>query len=295
MCRSAWVLAMTMVALTLLPLETMAGGKINLRPTVLPVRTGQTYVPALRLFRTPLAGRVPSITVHKVAVFPFADYTHQQSFIHPLEWGANRTIVESLTDRFLGHGIAVVLQEDVEARLVADGLLRPPGGDSVGGPSPMDQFRQRATIANTPEFELVGGLHDDVMRQEIMSMVRASDYFQAGATMPAPGEPFLQGITGGILQEKIIDIGRLLDVDLIIRGRILEYGMKSAPPNTAVVQLRVYAQDARTGELFWSNRAEMEVRDESASRWSPGDLKGLFDYATREIVQTLMADFFGEQ
>jgi hypothetical protein len=133
------------------------------------------------------------------------------------------------------------------------------------------------------------------MRHEIMAVVRASDYFQAGATMPAAGEPFLQGITSGILQEKIIDIGRLLDVDLIIRGRILEYGMKFAHRGTAVVQLRVYAQDARTGELFWSNRAEIEVRDESASRWSPPDLKALFNSATREIVQVLMADFFGER
>lgn len=269
--------------------------KISLQHTVVPVHTGQTYVPSLRLFRTPLAGRVPSITVHKVAVFPFADYTHQQSFIRPLEWGANRTIIESLTDRFLGHGIAVVLQEDVEGRLVADGLLRPPGGSAADGPTPMAQFHQRAMIANTPEFELVAGLHDDVMRHEIMSVVRASDYLQAGAMMPAAGEPFQQGITSGILRETLIDLGRLLDVDLILRGRILEYGVKFARPDTAVVQLRVYAQDARTGELFWSNRAEVEVRDRSASRWSPPDLKPLFDHATREAVEALMADFFGER
>jgi hypothetical protein len=159
----------------------------------------------------------------------------------------------------------------------------------------MDQFRHRASISNTPEFELFGGLHDDVMRTEIMAVIRTADYLQAGSTMPAAGEPFLQGITSGILREKILDIGRQLDVDLIIRGRILEYGMKLAHPGAAVVQLRVYAQDARTGELFWSNRAEIEARDEFASSWSPPDLKTLLDYGTREVVQGLMADFFGER
>lgn len=275
--------------------EATAGGKIHLQHTVIPVRTGQTYVPSLRLFRTPLSGRVPSLTVHKAAIFPFADYSYQQSFIRPLEWGANRTIVESLTDRFLSHGIAVVLQEDVEGVLVADGIIRPPTSNYAGAAAPMDRFRERAMIASTPEFEWFWGLHDDVMRQEIMTVVRTADYFQPeGVTMSTPGEPYIQGVTAGLPREKIAEFGRRLDVDLILRGRILEYGMKVAPPGAVVVQLRVYAQDAKTGELLWSNRAAVEVSGE-ASRWSPQDLKALFDYATREVVQALMADFFGER
>jgi hypothetical protein len=290
------LLTIAVIILAITAQGTMAGGKIKPQTTVNPVRTGQVYVPSLRLFRTPIAGRVPSLTVHKAAVFPFADYTHQQSFIRPLEWGANRIIVESLTDRFLSQGIAVALQEDVEGLLVANGIIRPPSSHDMGVTSPMERFQQRAMIANTPEFELSSSLHDDVMRDEIMAVVRAGDDLQPdGGAMSTPGEPFIQGITSGLPREKIAEFGRLLDVDLIIRGRILEYGMNVARSNTAVVQLRVYAQEARTGEVFWSNRAEVEVRDTAVLRWSPADLKALFDSATQEVVQTLMADFFGER
>ena len=41
--------------------------------TVRPVNTGQTYIPSLRLFRTPIAGRAQFITVFRVAILPFAD------------------------------------------------------------------------------------------------------------------------------------------------------------------------------------------------------------------------------
>jgi hypothetical protein len=65
--------------------------------TVRPVNTGQTYVPSLRLFRTPISGRVQFTTVYRVAIFPFADYSHQQPFVSPLYWGGNRTIIEALS------------------------------------------------------------------------------------------------------------------------------------------------------------------------------------------------------
>src|SRR5262245_2589855 len=92
--------------------------------TVRPVNTGQTYVPSLRLFRTPIAGRAQFITVYRVAIFPFADYSHQQPFVRALEWGGNRIIIETLTDHFISHGIGVALQDDLNALLVADGILR---------------------------------------------------------------------------------------------------------------------------------------------------------------------------
>src|SRR4051794_2531064 len=78
--------------------------------TVPPVNTGQTYVPSLRLFRTPIAGRVQFATVYRVAIFPFADYSHQQPFVQALEWGGNRTIIETLTDHFITRGIGVAMQ-----------------------------------------------------------------------------------------------------------------------------------------------------------------------------------------
>jgi hypothetical protein len=258
--------------------------------TVRPLNTGQTYVPSLRLFRTPIAGRVQVTTVYRVAILPFADYSHQQSFIKPLEWGGNRTVIETITDRFIAHGIGVALQDDVEARLVADGLMRPPQDPTGGtGASPGENFAQRAYISNTPEYELMWGMHDQGMRDELQGIVQTQDSVRmAGLTFHTSSEPSLQGVTGGLSKEKIIELGRTLDVDLIVRGRILEFGFNSARPTSSVVQLRIYAQEAKSGELFWSNRGEFEVGRSA-------DQRAIFDRAAREVIDALMIDFFGER
>jgi hypothetical protein len=289
--------AMVTLGLSVMGFEGIGDGHITASVTVRPVNTGQTYVPSLRLFRTPIAGRVQFTTVHRVAILPFADYSHQQSFISPLEWGGNRAIIETLTDRFLAHGIGVALQEDAEALLVADGIMRPPqGSHPTGDTNPRDLFAQRVYVANTPEYELIWGMHDQVMRDELQTVVQSQDYFKAGGlTFHASSEPILQGVTAGLPKEKIIEFGRSLDVDLIIRGRILESGFKRSKPFGAVVQIRIYAQDARSGELFWSNRGEYEVTHGKGWDYPEADYRALHDRATRQLVDALMADFFGER
>jgi hypothetical protein len=270
--------------------EALGKSRPRVQVTMRPVVTGQTYVASLRLLRTPISGRVQVTTVHRVAIFPLADYSHQQSFISPVIWGGNRKIIEALTDGFLAHGIAVALQEDVEGLLIAQGLMPPPSQQQAELPiGPSEHFRQRLQIANTPEFELVSGLHDDVMRDELEKVVRGQEYLGGGGILiKAPGEPIMQGLTSRLPKEKIIDLGQLLDVDLIVRGRIYEYGLNQARQTTSVVQVRLYAQETQTGELIWSNRGEVQVAH-------AGDVKFLIDQATRELIDTLMADFFGER
>ncbi|MCK5185783.1 MAG: hypothetical protein KAR43_01540, partial [Deltaproteobacteria bacterium] len=56
--------------------------------------------------------------VRKVAIFPFADYSHQQDFIKEDIWGGNIRILEEVTDHFVAHGISVIVQEDVNTLLV---------------------------------------------------------------------------------------------------------------------------------------------------------------------------------
>jgi hypothetical protein len=265
--------------------------------TVRPVNTGQAYVPSLRLFRTPIAGRAQFITVYRVAIFPFADYSHQQPFVRPLEWGGNRVIIETLTDHFITHGIGVALQDDVNGLLVAKGILHPPRS-ALPSPeiSPQDQFAQRMYTSDTPEYELIWGMHDSVTREELYSAVMSQDYLRMGGlTIHSASEPYLQGVTEGLPRDKIIELGRVLDVDLIIRGRILESGFTPSDPRSSVVQIRVYAQDAKSGELFWSNRAEFEVRPSSGWFPSTPDPRALYDRAVRDVINVLMADFFGER
>jgi hypothetical protein len=266
---------------------------INVRP----VNTGQTYVPSLRLFRTPIAGRVQFATVYRVAIFPFADYSHQQPFVQALEWGGNRTIIETLTDHFITRGIGVALQDDLNTLLVANGILHPPRSAlPSSGMSPQDEFAQRASVPNTPEYELIWGMHDSVTREELYSAIQSQDYFRIGGLSIRPtSEPSLQGVTEGVPKDRIIEIGRALDVDLIIRGRILESGFNPSNPPSSVVQIRMYAQDAKSGELFWSNRCEFEVRP-STGWFSPTpDPRALYDRAVRDVLNALMADFFGER
>jgi hypothetical protein len=295
----AKILGVVMVALGLLlmGLVRIGDGHPPAYITIRPVNTGQTYVPSLRLFRTPIAGRVQFTTVYRVAIFPFADYSHQVSFVQPLEWGENRAIIETLTDRFIAHGIGVAVQDDLEALLIADGLLRPPqSSNALGSISQREQFAQRAYVANTPEYELIWGMHDQGMRHELRTAVQSQDYLRIGGlTLHPSDEPFLQGVTAGLPREKIIELGRLLDVDLIIRGRILESGFKPSKPTTSVMQIRIYAQETKTGELFWSNRGEFEVTAEERFGSPAPDHKALFDRATRELIDALMADFFGER
>ena len=72
MFRKSGLLTMAVVAgLALINPSPQAGGhQPTAHVTVRPVNTGQAYVPSLRLFRTPIAGRVQFTTVHRVAIFP---------------------------------------------------------------------------------------------------------------------------------------------------------------------------------------------------------------------------------
>jgi hypothetical protein len=296
--KTALLTTAVIAVLALMGINDLADGH---RPTayitVRPVNTGQTFVPSLRLFRTPIAGRAQFITVYRVAIFPFADFSHQQPFVRPLEWGGNRVIIETLTDHFITHGIGVALQDDLNALLVADGILRLPRS-VLPSPdmSPQDQFAERASISNTPEYELIWGMHDSVTREELHSVVVSQDYFRLGGlTIHSASEPYLQGVTEGLPRDKVVELGRVLDVDLIIRGRILQSGFTPSDPRSSVVQIRIYAQDAKSGDLFWSNRAEFEVRPGSSWYSSTPDPRTLYERAVREVINVLMADFFGER
>ncbi|MBI3328801.1 MAG: hypothetical protein HYZ81_19115 [Nitrospinae bacterium] len=290
-------LMVVIVGLAMMGCESMMWMEPLTQQTIRLVPTGQTYVPATGLVRPLATGRMQVTTVTKVAIFPFADYSHQQSFLQPLLWGGNHRITEAIADRFIAHGITVALQEDVDGLLVAEGIMRPGASQYVEMQNALrEEYRRRGSEAGTPEFELARGLHDQVMQEEVQKIVRNLDYVrEASFQLTQPGEPHLQGVMTVLSREKLIELGRMLDVDLIIRGRILEYGLKAPPSKSSVVQVRMYAQDARTGEVVWSNRGEIEVEPQPAFGRRVEDLKTLLDRATRELANALMADFFGER
>jgi hypothetical protein len=210
-------------------------------------------------------------------------------------WRGNRRLGEAIADRFIAHGIAVALQEDVDGLLLDEGIIRPITGQyaEMQG-SLLEQLRGRTSRVETPEYELAWGLHDETMRDELEKVIRYQDYFRE-VSLPAtdPSEPQQQGVATMLSEAKIIELGKVLDVDLIVRGRILQYGLKRSPGPLSVVQMRLYVQNAITGELIWSNRGEIEVEAQSGLASQGKDLQAIVDQATQALVNTLMADFFG--
>ena len=134
------------------------------------------------------------------------------------------------------------------------------------------------------------------MLEELAKVVSDQAYFrEASLRLSRLAEFPIQGVTTALSRQQLIELGRTLDVDLIIRGRILAYGIKASSAMASVVQIRIYAQDARTGELVWSNHGEVEVEERRAFGPRPANPKSLFDRATRELTNALMADFFGDR
>ncbi len=62
--------------------------------------------------------------------------------------------------------------------------------------------------------------------------------------------------------------------------------------SAAVVQVRVYIQDGRTGETLWTNRAEVETSPFSIFHFNEQHLKELFDDATHKAITDAMGSFF---
>lgn len=287
-------LLMLLLGLALAGCASTSGWETITRQTVAPTPSGQGFVPGMGFVRPPVAGAARYTPVRKVAIFPLADYSQQQSFIQPLIWGGNHRITEAIADRFIAHGIIVAPQEDVDGLLLAEGIIRPAMGRYANVQRALLQhMRERTSRVETPEYELAWGLHDEPMRDELEKVIKFQDYFRdASLQATDTGEPQLQGVTIAIPEAKIVELGKALDVDLILRGRILEYGLMRTPVTASVVQIRLYAQSARTGELIWSNRGEVRVE----WPWSltrRADPKTLFDQATHALVNTLMADLFG--
>ncbi len=321
--------------------------------------------------------RVSISGIKTVAIFPFADYSHQQTLLGPEIWGGNIKILEEITDHFVAHGIMVAVQEDVNTLLADENIIQPIPNeyliyDSKG--TMIRSYTDRATHPTSPEYELLHAKHSEDMRDAIVEVIEEKQRLQATAAVPSPESPILQGATVGLTREKIVELGELLDVDLIIRGRIIEFGFKEtgtynplvrgalpvmieplrdllfgvASPQeyevglervytsqigdgvgyllgpkvqqdttgtvdslseiilgplaglyprrqqvSTIVQIRMYAQHARTGELLWSNRVETEFKPNNAMDFNTNHPRTMLEKTIRGSVDALMGSFFG--
>jgi flagellar motor protein MotB len=167
-----------------------------------------------------------AIGVSKVAVFPFSDYSHQQSALRTDLWGGNVKIIEEVTDSFVSHGIQVAIQEDVNSLLIDNQIIRPVASQQLAfGTAGADTPEQRSKIIGTPEYDLVNIEHSDEMREAIIDVIKNEKALEYAQTPPVK-TPVLQGATVGLTREMVKYLGEEMGADLIIRGRIIEYGYK---------------------------------------------------------------------
>ncbi len=320
-----------------------------------------------------LENRPAEVGVSKVAVFPFADYSHQQDALRAELWGGNIKILEEVTDYFVAQGITVAIQEDVNTLLVDNEVIKPLASQNLSYGSGGDDKRAvRSKLIGTPEYDLVNVEHSDDMRQEIINVIK-SDMALEFAEEPPVQTPILQGASVGLSREMVQHLGNELGADLIIRGRIIEYGFKSvdtynplkrgflpvlyepvkdalfgAPSGkeyetgldpvdysqlgqglgflfgqktqddvvgtwdvlmdnsfgtianlyprkkqvSSIVQIRMYAQDVKTGDVIWSNRVETEYTPRSNQAFNTKHPKTMFDKNIERGVKLLMDDMF---
>ncbi|MDW7771268.1 MAG: hypothetical protein SCH71_00090 [Desulfobulbaceae bacterium] len=97
---------------------------------------------------------------------------------------------------------------------------------------------------------------------------------------PDEGETIL-GISGGRDANTILWGG--------VGGALGKLGHKSGEIPEAVVQLRMWIQDAYTGDVLWTNRVDVKVSPESVLADTQYD--ALFESATEKAIDTLVTNF----
>jgi flagellar motor protein MotB len=307
-----------------------------------------------------------TVGVSKVAVFPFSDYSQQQSALRTDLWGGNIKILEEVTDYFVAQGIQVAIQEDVNALLVEKEIIQPLASQELM------TAEMRGRVIGTPEYDLLNVEHSEEMQDEILDIIKEYRALELAQKAPVQ-EAGVQNDNVRLTKEMIKQLGDEIGADLIIRGRIIEYGFKEvntynplkrgflpvlyepikdvflgAPDQdqyevdlgdpyvsqlgnglgywlgeqtrrdvigawdtvmhntfgvvaelhprkkdvSSIVQIRMYAQDVKTGNIIWSNRVETEFNPRTGMAFKSRHPKTMFDKNIQKGVRLLMEDLF---
>ncbi len=359
------------------------------------LKTNITTSPTPNVHYIPAQNTVRISGIKTVAIIPFADYSHQQDFMGVDSWGGNIKIQEEIADQLIAHGLSVVIQEDVNTVLVDNNIIRPVDKDKYLLYGTEENEDVAYKTVGTPEYELANYKHSPAMVSEIMDVIKLKNKNKDTGDSKSP---VIQGATVGLTKEKVAEIADALNADLVIRGRIIEYGYKdigtlnplyrgfipvvldsakdllfgatgsygyeqdlenienilvgaaagyaignnivdssssyhsgissglvsrrvgsrhtshddhalegagigaaagwlaSQHPKkakrSAVVQVRIYAQDGKSGNVLWSNRAEIEYTPKSNFAYENTHPKVMFDKAIEQGIEQLMGNFF---
>ncbi|MBM9613190.1 hypothetical protein JWJ90_02695 [Desulfobulbus rhabdoformis] len=248
-------------------------------------------------------------------ILPFADYTHANNI--ELAFRRNMFVNENVTDQFVRLGFSLPVQEDVFRFLAQHNIINVAAYNpqitksleyEMGkewSPAMKETLQEYIDYAQQVDFKNDDG--DDALThglngQEIVKIGRhfSADYIVRGRIIqyndrldPSGARfwktgvlPFVVGGTKHILVGKALpqsyDSLSSLDSD---KQSILSFG--DVPQ--AVVQLRIWVQDAYTGNVVWTNRTNVQVSPQSF--FADYQYDNLFETAVEQAVTTLMDDF----
>jgi hypothetical protein len=249
-----------------------------------------------------------------VVILPFADYSYADNL--ESAYRRNLFVNESIIDQFVRLGFHLPVQEDIFLYLADQNIITVASYNPEKTKSLEYELNKewspamKQTLQNYIDYAQRTGLKgkegDDALthgltQQEIVKIGRhfSADYIvrgriiqykdrldPSGALWKKGVIPFFVGGTKNILLGQAIpgqyDNLGAFDAD---RESILVFG--DVPQ--AVVQLRIWVQDAYTGNIVWTNRANVQVSPESF--FADYQYDALFETATEKAVTKLMNDF----
>ncbi len=273
----------------------------------------------------------------KIAILPFSDLTPDYPFNFPVFGRRNLLVTEALQDEFYRYGFMPALQEEVIDYLLNRGIIREVQS-SAGATFPISP----ETGVLLRELNNTYSPYTDGMKVELINGINQNIQASMGdhpipvGTASAPSGD-LSGRLVTLDNATIIDLGYALDVDYVIRGRIIEFGTErytsynpalagivpfafnlaggavfgvsmigaydssdcsgcvvepltfAGKNRKAVVQLRMIVQNARTGNIVWANRTEVQTMPLSA--FSNEKKRSLYAQAIRHAARDLVGSF----
>lgn len=160
-----------------------------------------------------------TVSPKKAAIFPLADYSQRKPFVesyrHP-----NLLIIEEITQNLVGYGFNISIQEDVNEVLISEKVLMPV---PVEAPLPVETLSKLANFNRDTYGRWGGTFYNPSHLQEMEETELIEKLNKELETKVKSLQP--QGVKG-LDQETVTKLAEKLDVDIVFRGRILEYGFK---------------------------------------------------------------------
>ncbi len=131
-----------------------------------------------------------SMGIGKIALLPFSDHSHQSSFGDALTWGGNKKIIDHIEDYFNGRDIVVLPQKDVGKFLIRNGIIK--------------YFRNAGNAASFA-WNVINAKYSSLIVKQFMQSLAS----RGGGTV-------------NLSRKEIVNLGKKLGVDVVMRGIILE-------------------------------------------------------------------------